>query len=252
VAVVDIAVFSDVVCPWCYVGRRRLARAVELLDGRHQVRVTWKPYQLNPWMPAEGMERAEYRRMKFGSAERSKGMDARLVEAGRGEGIELAFDRIARTPNTLDAHRLIWLGGQQGRQIEVVDALFQAYFTDGKDIGNRAVLTALAATVGLDANEVRRFLESEAGLAEVEEEEQVGRSLGIDGVPFFLLADKYGVSGAQPSDVLANVIERVVELEEEARKPQLISVGAGAQTAQAAQAAQPGDSCSPDNPESCS
>jgi predicted DsbA family dithiol-disulfide isomerase len=242
VAVVDIEVFSDVVCPWCFVGRRRLEKAVRLLDGRHEVRVTWKPFQLNPWMPPEGMERAEYRRMKFGSAERSKGMDSRLVEAGQGEGIDLAFDKIARTPNTLNAHRLIWLAARQDRQIEVVDTLFQAYFTDGKDIGDLATLADLASTAGLDADEVRRFLESDEALAEVEEEEQVGRSLGIDGVPFFLLAGKYGVSGAQPAEVLVNVIERVVELEEEAKKPQLIAVGAGVET---------GDACSLDNPEKC-
>ena len=239
--VVDIQVFSDVVCPWCYVGRQRLARAAELLAGKHEIRVTWKPYQLNPWMPPEGMERAEYRKMKFGSAERSSGMDGRLREAGQSEGIELAFEKIARTPNSLQAHRLIWLAGQRGRQIEVVDALFQAYFTDGKDIGDDAVLAELVTSAGLDADEVQRFLASDEGLAEVEEEEQVGRSLGIDGVPFFLLADKYGVSGAQPAEVLANVIERVVALEaEEQRK--LIPIGVGAE----------GAACSLDDPESCS
>ena len=241
-AVVDIEVFSDVVCPWCYVGRRRLARAVELLDGKHEVRVTWKPYQLNPWMPPEGMERAEYRRMKFGSAERSSGMDTRLKETGDELGIDLAFERIARTPNTLNAHRLIWLAGQQGRQIDMVDTLFRAYFTDGKDVGDTATLVELAGAAGLDAGAVERFLAGDEGLAEVEEEEQLGRSLGIDGVPFFLLAGKYGVSGAQPPDVLANVIERVVELEEEAKRPQLIAVGGGAE----------GAACSLDDPESCS
>ena len=240
-SVVDIEVFSDVVCSWCYVGRRRLARAAELLAGKHEIRVTWKPYQLNPWMPPEGMDRAEYRRMKFGSAERSSGMDGRLREAGQSEGIELAFEKIARTPNTLQAHRLIWLAGQRGRQIEMVDALFQAYFTDGKDIGDNAVLAEVAASVGLDAEDVGRFLANDEGLAEVEEEEQLGRSLGIDGVPFFLLADKYGVSGAQPAEVLANVIERVVELEAEERR-QLIPVGLGAE----------GVACSADDPESCS
>ena len=240
-AVVDIAVFSDVVCPWCFVGRRRLARAVEMLDGKHQVRVTWKPYQLNPWMPQEGMDRAEYRRMKFGSAERSSGMDARLQDIGRDEGIDLAFDRIKRTPNTLDAHRLIWHAGQHGRQVEVVDALFQAYFGDGQDVGNRAVLAEIAASAGIDAEAAGRFLDSDEGLAEVEEEESVGRALGIDGVPFFLLADKYGVSGAQPADVLANVIERVVELEAQA-EPEFAGVAAGVD----------GAACSVDDPEHCS
>lgn len=240
-AVVEIDVFSDVVCPWCYVGRQRLARAIDSVAERHDVRVTWKPYQLNPWMPPEGMDRAEYRRMKFGSAERSSGMDARLVEAGRGEGIELAFDRIARTPNTVDAHRLIWYGGQQGRQVEVVDALFAAYFTDGRDIGDRAVLAEAAGRAGLDPEAARRFLDGDDGLAEVEEEEAVGRSFGIDGVPFFVLAGKYGVSGAQPAEVLANVIERVVELEAQAAR-ELVSVGVGEA---------PGATCSVDDPERC-
>ena len=113
-------------------------RRWQQLEGKHEVRVTWKPYQLNPWVPVEGMDRAEYRKMKFGSAERSSGMDTRLVDAGRVEGIDLHFDRIKRTPNTLAAHRLIWLAEQQGRQIEMVDTLFQAYFTDGKDIGDVA------------------------------------------------------------------------------------------------------------------
>jgi predicted DsbA family dithiol-disulfide isomerase len=240
-SVVDIQVFSDVVCPWCYVGRQRLARAAELLADKHEIRVTWKPYQLNSWIPPEGMDRAEYRKMKFGSAERSSSMDGRLQEAGRGEGIELAFDKIARTPNTLQAHRVIWLAGQRGCQIEVVDALFKAYFTDGRDIGDNAVLADVAVSAGLDADEVTRFLTTDEGLAEVEEEEQVGRSLGIDGVPFFLLADKYGVSGAQPAEVLVNVIERVVELEAEAKR-ELIPMGISPE----------GAACSVDNPENCS
>lgn len=239
-AVVDIEVYSDVVCPWCYVGRRRLEAAVQQLEGKHEVRVTWKPYQLNPWVPAEGMDRAEYRRIKFGSAERSSGMDTRLVDAGRGEGIDLHFDRIKRTPNTLAAHRLIWLAEQQGRQIEMVDTLFQAYFTDGKDIGDLAQLTELAAAAGLDAEAVSAFLATEDGLTEVQAEEEAGRALGIDGVPFFLLAGKYGVSGAQPASVLVDVIERVVELESP-KKPELIAVGATAT----------GATCSVDDPENC-
>jgi predicted DsbA family dithiol-disulfide isomerase len=240
VAVVDIEVYSDVVCPWCYVGRRRLEAAVQQLQGKHEVRVTWKPYQLNPWVPAEGMDRAEYRKMKFGSAERSSGMDTRLVDAGRGEGIELAFDRIKRTPNTLAAHRLIWWAEQQGRQIEMVDTLFQGYFTDGKDIGDIAQLTELAAIAGLDAEAVSSFLATEDGLEEVQAEEEAGRKLGIDGVPFFLLAGKYGVSGAQPAEVLVDVIERVVELESP-KKPELLAVGASAM----------GATCSVDDPENC-
>jgi predicted DsbA family dithiol-disulfide isomerase len=236
-----VDVFSDVICPWCLVGRRRLERAVDLLAGRHQLDVTWKPFQLNPWMPAEGMDRAAYRAQKFGSVERASAGDTRLTEVGRTEGIEFAFDRIVRTPNTFDAHRLIWLAHKQGRQIEMVDALFRAYFQDGKNVGDHAVLTELAAEAGLDGDEVRRFLDSQDGTFEVDEEESVGRSLGIDGVPFFLFEGKYGVSGAQPAEVLIDVIDQVVKLEG-LDKPALIPMAVGAT----------GEACSVDNPEQCS
>jgi predicted DsbA family dithiol-disulfide isomerase len=245
VAVVRVDVFSDVICPWCLVGRHRFARAVEMLAGLHDVEITWKPFQLNPWMPAEGMERSAYRAAKFGSAERSSSMDGRLTAMARDEGIELAFDRIVRTPNTFDAHRLIWLANQRGCQIEVVDALFRAYFQEGRDVGDRSVLAALAAEAGLDADEVRAFLASDAGVAEVEEEESVGRSLGIDGVPFFLFEGKYGVSGAQPAEVMVDVIRQVVELEgknqtkEEAREEAALAAVAS------------GAACAVDAPENC-
>ena len=217
----------DVICPWCLVGRRRGERAVEQLAGRHEIQVTWKPFQLNPWMPAEGMDRAAYRAQKFGSVERASAGDNRLTEIGRTEGIDLAFDRITRTPNTFDAHRLIWLARQQGREIEVVDALFRAYFQEGKNVGDHAVLTELASEAGLDADEVRRFLDSEEGVSEVEEEESIGRSLGIDGVPFFLFEGKYAVSGAQPPEVMVDVIEQVVKLEG-LGEPTLVPMAVGA------------------------
>lgn len=239
-AVVRVEVYSDVICPWCFVGRRRLARAVDMLAGRHEVEVTWKPFQLNPWMPAEGMDRAAYRAQKFGSAERASSGDTRLVEVGHGEGIELKFDKITRTPNTFDAHRLIWLAEKQGRQIEVIDALFQAYFQDGKNIGDHSVLADLAAEAGLDANDVRCFLATQEGVDEVEAEESVGRSLGIDGVPFFLFEGKYGVSGAQPAEVLLDVIQQVVELESKS-EPALATAAVGTT----------GEACSVDAPEQC-
>jgi predicted DsbA family dithiol-disulfide isomerase len=239
VAVVHVDIFSDVICPWCLVGRRRLEGAVELLNGRHRLEVTWKPFQLNPWMPDGGMDRAAYRAQKFGSAERAGAGDARLTEIGKAEGIDFAFGKITRTPNTFDAHRLIWLARRQGRQIEMVDALFRAYFQEGQDVGDHAILAALAADAGLDADEVRRFLDSQEGVSEVDEEESVGRSLGIDGVPFFLFEGKYGVSGAQPAEVLVDVIERVVKLEQETT-PILVATGAT------------GEACSVDDAKPCS
>jgi len=135
-----IEVGSDVVCPWCYIGKRRLEKALALVGGNLAPQVTWLPFQLNPGMPAEGMPRAEYRRAKFGSVERSRELDARVAAAGRGEGIEFALERIERTPNTFAAHQLIDLAQERGAGGTVVDALFRAYFEEARDIGERGVL----------------------------------------------------------------------------------------------------------------
>ena len=139
---------SDVICPWCYIGKRRLEKAVAALDGQHEVRVRWLPFQLNPTMPKDGISRREYRTRKFGSWERSLELDAKVVAAGKAEGIHFAFDRIERTPNTLDAHRLIWLADKEGIQDAVVEALFRAYFTEGRDISKRQTLIDVVAEAG--------------------------------------------------------------------------------------------------------
>ena len=127
----SVEVISDVICPWCFIGKRRLEKALAALDGSHEVRVRWLPFQLNPTMPKEGISRREYRTKKFGSWERSQELDAQVAAAGEAEGIHFAFDRMERTPNTLDAHRLLWLADTVGVQDAVVEALFRAYFTDG-------------------------------------------------------------------------------------------------------------------------
>jgi predicted DsbA family dithiol-disulfide isomerase len=160
-------VISDVICPWCYIGKRRLEKAIAALDGPVEVR--WLPFQLNPAMPKEGISRRAYRTTKFGSWERSQELDARVVAVGQSEGIHFAFDRIGRTPNTLDAHRLIGLAERQGVQDAVVEALFRAYFTEGRDIGNRQTLLDMAAEAGLDRHEAEAMLNSEDGLEAVKE-----------------------------------------------------------------------------------
>ena len=132
-----VDVISDVICPWCYIGKRRLERAVRDLGGRHEVRVRWHPFQLNPTMPEGGMDRKDYRTAKFGSWERSQALDAQVAAAGIAEGIAFAFDRIGRTPNTLDAHRLIALAGERGVQDAVVEAFFRGYFAEARDLGDR-------------------------------------------------------------------------------------------------------------------
>jgi predicted DsbA family dithiol-disulfide isomerase len=159
--VLTVDVISDVICPWCYIGKRRLERAVAALAGRHEVRVRWHPFQLNPGMPREGMDRKAYRTAKFGSWERSLALDAGVAAAGAAEGIAFAFERIERTPNTLDAHRLIRLAGERGVQDAVVEALFRAYFTEGRDLGDRQTLLDVVAGAGLDRGSAEAELDGE-------------------------------------------------------------------------------------------
>ena len=192
-----IVVYSDVICPWCYVGKRRLEAALSGPGMPAAVDLAWRPFELNPDMPAEGIERRVYRARKFGEA-RSAELDAAMAETGREVGIEFAFPRMQRTPNTRLAHRLIWEAGRQGAQGATVNRLFRAYFEEGLDIGSTAVLESLAAEAGLEAEGVKTALTGAESLQAVGELEQQGYAMGIQGVPFFILLAKYGISGAQP------------------------------------------------------
>ena len=158
-----VDVISDVICPWCYIGKRRLEKAVAAF-GREQVRVRWHPFQLNPRMAKGGMNRKEYRTAKFGSWERSLALDAQVAEAGRAEGIPFDFDQGQRTPNTLDAHRLIGLADTEGVQDAVVEAVFRAYFTEGRDISQTTVLLDVVAGAGLDRGRAEAILSGDEGL----------------------------------------------------------------------------------------
>ena len=159
----------------------------------------WKPFQLNPAMPRDGMDRKEYREKKFGGPKAVEEMDRRMTAVGAEEGIPFALDRIRRTPNTFDAHRLTWLAGREGVQEKVVDGLFRAFFTEGRDIGDRAVLTEIGEAAGLEG--VAKFLESDRGAKEVREEERKGREIGVEAVPTFIIGGKFLVSGAQRPEV---------------------------------------------------
>jgi predicted DsbA family dithiol-disulfide isomerase len=203
----SIDVYSDVICPWCFIGKRRLEKA---LAGRVAT-ISWHPFQLNPDMPAEGVERKAYRIKKFGSWENSLAKDAQVVQAGRSEGLTFDYEKQTRTPNTLDAHRVIWLAGKRGVQDTVVESLFRAYFTDGGDLSDRATLTALAVAGGLDAAEVTDLLAGDTGLAEVREREAIGRHLGVSSVPFFVINDAVAVSGAQSPEMFRKAFEQVGE-----------------------------------------
>ena len=210
---VTVDVISDVICPWCYVGKRRLETAVAAAAGRHAVVVRWHPFQLNPDMPRAGVERRAYRAAKFGSWERSLELDARLAAVGAGEGIEFAFDRIARTPNTLDAHRLIRLAGERGVQDAVVEALFRAYFTLGRDIGDRGTLLELAAGAGLDRDLAAVELDGADGLEAIRAVEGEARRLGVQSVPFFVVNGELALAGAQEPGAFLAAFERVSDEE---------------------------------------
>lgn len=203
-----VDVISDVICPWCFIGKRRLERAIAAQQ--HEVRVRWLPFQLNPTMPKEGVSRREYRTRKFGSWERSLELEGRVIEIGKAESIEFAFDKIERTPNTLDAHRLIWLGEKEGVQDAVVEALFRGYFTEGRDIGNQQALLDVVAEVGLDRGKAQATLNCSDGLEAMREADELSRRFRVEGVPFFVVNATLTLSGAQPPDAFLEAFRQVV------------------------------------------
>ena len=199
----QLEVASDVVCPWCYIGKRRLEKALDLVKDELEVEVRWLPFQLNPDLPADGIPRAEYRKAKFGSLERSKQLDARVIAEGKSEGIDFAFDRIERQPNTTQAHRLIALAQENGLGNEVVNALFKAHFEEGRYIGDPKVLVEIATQCGVDG-----WPDKASDVSKLEEEV---RELGISAVPTFIFERKLGVSGAYPPDQLAGAMREAVK-----------------------------------------
>ena len=202
----QVDIYSDIVCPWCYVGKRRMERALTLVGS--DVQVIWRPFQLNPTMPLDGMDRTTYLKAKFGSLEAFGQMEEQLLAAGADEQIPFAFEKIQRTPNTFAAHRLVWYAAQQEKQDSVVDALFRGYFLEGKNIGDVTTLTHVAAEAGLDRTETEEFLASDKGVVEVKAEEAVGRQLGIRGVPYFVFNGTVSISGAQPPDIFVSAIQQ--------------------------------------------
>lgn len=203
----EIDVISDVVCPWCYVGKRRLEQAVAAADVPLVIR--WRPYQLDPTIPPQGKSRREYLEQKFGSAERIRQMHENIEAAGVVEGIPFAFDRIEVSPNTLDAHRLVRWVDEGGVQDDVVEALFRAYFLEGSDIGDHDILAEIGAAAGMDGAEVSRRLASDEDRAAVRQEIESARELGVTGVPTFILAGRYGIVGAQPAEAIARALNDI-------------------------------------------
>ena len=202
-------VYSDVICPWCYIGKQHMQMALRALEAEGlRFDVGWRPFQLNPDMPAGGVPRDEYRRAKFGSLERSRQLDAQVAEAARAAGLEIRHDRMQRTPNTLDAHRLICWAATQGGQDQLVDGLFAAYFVEGKDVGDRDTLVELAGAAGLDRKAAADYLAGDAGRREVLAEDEAVREAGLTGVPTFVLDRHVLFAGAVPPDVFAEALSK--------------------------------------------
>jgi predicted DsbA family dithiol-disulfide isomerase len=204
---IKISVTSDFICPWCYIGEKRLARSIERLPTGIDVQLQWLPFELNPDMPPEGIDRRTYRLRKFGSWERSQAMDAQTVLAGRDDGVTFNYEAIKRTPNTFLAHRVSWLAQREGKQRAFVEATLQAYFTHGRDVGSKNVLAEIASGIGLDRDAIVAFLNSDDGVASIRALERAALERGLQGVPYFDIGGT-AIVGAQPAEtILQTIIE---------------------------------------------
>ncbi len=202
---IKLDIMSDPVCPWCYIGKTHLDRALAAHPD-HPFVIEWHPFQLNPEMPREGMDRRAYLEGKFGGKEAAVRAYAPVVEHGEKAGLTINFEAMQRTPNTLDAHRLIHWAGIEGRQTEAVDALFDAYFVQARNIGDAEVLADISDAIGLDAAVIARLLASDVDAQDIRDRDAHSRKMGITSVPTFIVGGKHAVPGAQPPELWAKVI----------------------------------------------
>lgn len=205
---IKLDIMSDPICPWCYIGKTHLDKALAARSD-HPFTIEWHPFQLNPDMPSEGMERRAYLEGKFGGKEGAVRAYAPVVENAEKAGLSINFEGIKRTPNTLDAHRLIHWAGIEKKQTEIVDALFQAYFVDGRDIGDTETLSDLADSAGMDAAVVARLFASDADRADIQARDAHSRKMGITSVPTFIVAQQHAVPGAQSPELWSKVIDEL-------------------------------------------
>lgn len=204
---IKVDVVSDVVCPWCYIGKRRLEAAISKVKGDIEVEVNYLPFELNPNIPSEGADQKLYLEAKFGSSDRYRQLTAHVTSIAGQEGLHFDFAKQTIMPNTLNAHRLIQFAGTLGVQDAVKEALMKAYFEDGVDLSNNENLLTIAERAGLDRKGAEQLLSSDKDVDAVREMENLSKRRGITGVPFFIINDKYGVSGAQPHDTLAQIFK---------------------------------------------
>ena len=207
---VKLDILSDPICPWCYIGKANLDKALEAHPD-HPFQIEWHPFQLNPEMPAGGMDRRAYLEAKFGGREGAVKAYAPVVEYAEKAGLKINFEAMQRTPNTLDAHRLIHWAGIEGRQGFIVDRLFKAYFVEGRDIGNHEVLADIADAAGMDASVVARLLKSDEDAQMIRDRDAHSRKMGVNSVPTFIVGQRHAVPGAQPPEVWTRVIAEISE-----------------------------------------
>lgn len=207
---ITLDILSDPICPWCYIGKANLDRALEARPD-HALTIQWHPFQLNPDMPPEGADRRAYLETKFGGKENAVRVYSRIAEAAEAAGLSIDFGGIERTPNTLDAHQLIHWAGLEGRQTAAVSRLFKAYFELGLDIGDREVLLEIAGGIGMDRELAARLFESGADLDDIRARDEHARQRGVTGVPTFVLANQHVLPGAQPTELWLQVIDEIAE-----------------------------------------
>jgi len=213
-----IDVVSDTICPWCFIGKRRLERALALRPALLP-EITWRPFQLNPDMPPEGMDRETYVRLKFGGPERARAVYEPVRAAGESEGIAFAFDKIRKTPNTLASHRVIRWAGTAGLQDAVVELMFRRYFLEGADLSSHETLVEVAREAGMDHEIVAELLAKGSDIDLIANEDRSVRAMGVTGVPFFVFDGKYAVPGAQDPEVLVQVLDLALRESDKAAVP---------------------------------
>lgn len=206
---IKIGVISDVVCPWCYIGKRRLEKALDLTRDRYDFDVEYFPFELNPSVPPEGFDQKQYLSEKFGGEAQYERITAHVTHIAKTEGLDFHFERQTIVPNTRNAHRLIWFAKTKGKHHDVVEALFHAYFTDGTNLSQRENLIRIAEKAGLDISEAESFLAGSEGNVEIEATETEIHRMGISGVPFYIINNTYGLSGAQPPETFTRVFDEV-------------------------------------------
>lgn len=207
---IKLDILSDPICPWCLIGKTRLEKALAQVPN-HPFVIEWHPFQLNPDMPQDGMDRRTYLETKFGGKERAVSVYSQIDQHAREEGLDLDFGAIQRTPNTINAHRLIHWAGIEQKQDEMVNALFDAYFKEGRDIGDDEVLCDLADGIGMDAAVVAKLLKSDADADMIRQRDAHSRQMGVNSVPTFIVDNRHAVPGAQPADLWVNVINELME-----------------------------------------